>query len=556
MAFGTRTQVFNNLDATVGANEYSPGGGNAAIAINDADGFELQGVGCGEFRIDNENNLIKAFGASAGGTVDVSSAGSCVLYWFNTSVGATLTSFDGLVYDGANEGIINLGNFYPPTGGYTPIWIDMDQFSGTVTTSSLEAIGFRISNTDSGSGNKPNSQVDNSRYFVGSQEEPFFLNGTTDNTITFIRSQESNKTSGYNGLLVAQAGVDIFYATLIIGEGTTANTAVATTFSEVDKTFVFADQSAIRQDWLGWVVNLGNASTSFSLANCNFQSSNVSAATARPCLSFLSNAGTASIESCAVLGLKELNLQSSVTIDGGTVDSVSMTQNGAVLKNLDLRPRGVAGVAMVTDATFGVTTGINNCNVINQGAGHAFEFTSTQYPTDDEITFTNLVFDNSTFGVIDGGSSSAIRNSSGNTITVNLTGTSNTPTVTNVGVGSSTVFVASKTLTVNNIEADTELRLYSYTDLADPNTYTELAGIESVGTATGGDSGFTTPILANGVYSTTFSYNTSAGDIPVVLVAHNLDFEFFRETLTLGASENTSFTVFQIEDRQYDVGSV
>lgn len=559
MAFGTRTTIFNDLDSTIGANEYSPGGGNAAIAINAADGFELQGVGCGEFRIDSAANLIKGIGEVNGNTVDLSSTGSAALYWFNTSVGASLTSYDFLIYDGTTEGIVNLGNFYPANGGYTPIWCDADQFSGTLTLSAVQSFAFRISNNDTGSGNKPNSFVDNARYFQGSQVVPFFINGTADNTIAFIRTSESNKTTGYNGLLLNQGGVDLFFSKLMVGEGATAGTAVATTFSETDKTFVHVDQAAIRSDWLGWRVNLGNASTTFSLDNCNFQSSNVATAVNRPELIFTGTAGTASVTSCAILGLRQATLTSSVTIDGGTFDVVSCTQGGAEIKNTVYRPRSASGVAAITDGTFGAT-GIHDTVITQVGSGHAFEITAAiaaaagSPPT---LNFNSLEFDNTSFGA-DGTASAALRNTSGEEVTINLVGTSNTPTVINVGAGSNTLFVASKTLTISNIEPDTELRIYTYTDINDPTTYTELAGAElinSVPTGSTFDTVITDPNDAT-KFQVTKSYDSSGGDFGTILVAHNLDFIFFREPVTLSSTENTSFTVFQIGDRNYDAGTV
>jgi len=185
---------------------------------------------------------------------------------------------------------------------------------------------------------------------------------------------------------------------------------------------------------------------------------------------------------------------------------------------------------------------IEDVSFIANTTGAAVQI-ATDHGSDGAETFIDLSFSGNTFDV---------NNTTGASLNVNLNGTSNASTSS----GSTVVFVGSKTLTVNNIQVDTELRIYSYTDINDPNTYTELGGIESIGTVTGGDNGFTTPVLANGVYSTTLSYNTGAGDIPVILVAHALTSEFFRESLTLSSTENTSFTVFQIGDRQYNPGSI
>lgn len=228
---------------------------------------------------------------------------------------------------------------------------------------------------------------------------------------------------------------------------------------------------------------------------------------------------------------------SSNKVLGATISSSSQFETG--------------GPALIRNTIFsGFTTALTNEAALRWESGTDVEecsFISNDYAVEVEVgtstDFTDLTFSSNTVDV---------NNQTGATHTINKLGTTNASTSS----GSTVIFVGSKTLTINNILADTELRLYSYTDLADPNTYTELGGLESVGTVTGGDSGFTTPVLANGVYSTTLSYNTSGGDIPALLVAHNLDFKFFRETLTLTSAENSSFTVFQINDRQYDAGSV
>ena len=552
MAVTIRGGTFSGVNTTDTVTLDDIGGGQGATTdVN----VVKEGNQSAARRVDNETDGFLVSEGS-GGSINLSTGTPRIGVWVGSIAWNLITRLEVVIADGTNNNnrdfhIINSNN-YPSSGArFVPCWVDVSRTADTDNALNEAAISFVGAQIIIGNvaGSLKTLYVDKIS-FTDSSGFKYALNGTT--SIGELRTTEDTQLTG---ILEAEAGVTFFYGKVQLGEAATIGTSVATTFTAEDETFIFVDQDTIGTDFLGWDVNLGSTG-SFSMINCNFQASSVSGATNRPNLTFTNTTATASIESCALLGLDLIQLNSSCTITGGTVDCLELTQGGATITQADVRPRTAAGIAMCDDPTFGVTTGFNNCNFINQGSGHAFEFTSAQFPTDDEITFTNLVFDNSTFGSIDGGANSAIRNSSGNTITVNLTGTSNTPTVTNVGAGSSTVFVASKTLTVNNLEVDTELRLYSYTDINDPNTYTELAGIERVGTVTAGDSGFSTPILADGVYSTTLSYNTGAGNIPVVLVAHALNFEFFREGFTLLASENTSFTVFQVNDRQYDAGSV
>ena len=49
------------------------------------------------------------------------------------------------------------------------------------------------------------------------------------------------------------------------------------------------------------------------------------------------------------------------------------------------------------------------------------------------------------------------------------------------------------------------------------------------------------------------SYSYSV-DKPIFVVCHNLEYEFFRQNVTLGSTNNT-FQIAQTFDRQYDFGS-
>lgn len=551
MTVTVRGGTFSGINTTDTVTISDIGGGQGAVT--DANVVK-EGNQSASRRVDNETDGFTVSEGS-GGSINLSVGTPRIGLWVGSIAWSLVSDLQVVIADGTNNNnrdfhIINSAN-YPSSGArFVPCWVDVSRTADTDNALNEAAISYVGAQITIGNvaGSLRTLYLDKIT-FTDSEGFKYALNGTT--SIPQLLTTENTELTGN---LEEEGGVTFFYGKIQIGEATTINTAVATTFTAEDETFVFVDQDTIGTNFLGWDVNLG-ATGSFSMTNCNFQASSVSGATNRPNLLFSGTTATATVTSCALLGLGSLDLTSSTTIDGGTVDSVSITQNGATVKNADLRPRSASGVAMITDGTFGATTGINNCNIINQGSGHAFEFTSTTYTADTEITFTNLVFDNSSFGS-NTTANAAIRNTSGFEITVNLNGTSNTPSVTNVGAGSNVVFVASKLLTVNNIQPNTELRLYSYTDINDPNTYTELAGIERVGSVTSGDTGFTTPVLADGVYSTTLSYNTASGNIPVVIVAHALDFEFFREGFTLSASENTSFTVFQVTDRQYDAGSV
>lgn len=554
MAIYLRSTVFNTLDVGPGTTEYSPGGGNAAFSINTTDNFQLEGAGCAAERLDN-SSLNKGFGSSTNANVDLSETNTHACYWFGTSVWNAVSSYSALIYAGG-EGTVSVpSTYFPGTFGYIPIWVDTTQFDGVVTnydSTAVEAIGAQITVGEAGSGNARNTFFDMSSYCLGQTDVGVYsIDGST--TIENLRTEETGDgvNEGYFGLLVFKDGVDYIYSRLVIGENATAGTASATTFSASDKTFIFVDQPGISTTFLGWTVNLG-ATGSFSLTNCNYQSSSVSSASRRPDLIFSGTTASASLNSCAILGARQVTLTSSCTVDGGTFDAVSTTQAGAEIKNCVIRPRSASGVAMITDATFGSTSGIHDCTITNVGSGHAFEFTAADYTgSPNTITFTNIEFSNSTFGA-NGSANAAIRNTSGQPITINLSGTSNTPTVTNVGAGSSITFVNSKTLTVTNIQPNTELRIYSYTDIESPGTYVEEAGVELAASPPTSSTFDSIVEESDGTITATYTYDASGGNIPVRVVAHNTAYNYFSTDINLLASENTSLQLFQISDRNYN----
>lgn len=103
---------------------------------------------------------------------------------------------------------------------------------------------------------------------------------------------------------------------------------------------------------------------------------------------------------------------------------------------------------------------------------------------------------------------------------------------------------------LTSVQANTEVRIYTYTDVNNPATYTEIAGIEDVGgPADGGDNNLTTALQGDGTYFVSYSYVYSA-DTGIVVVAFNTAYAPIRllDSLT---DENKSVQLFQVTDRQY-----
>lgn len=498
-------------------------------------------------------------------TVNMSTTGTHVGLWLWVTPYSILRLLQIVLSDrtgtsGGNAAASNYGGMdltpgadYPALGGWYRVWADVSLFQSPDSTvggwtstdiANVGGVGALVEFFSSPGGSTENVIIDVIHYTNGSN--PALVASGTSNTFNTFSVRDNNATAGQGqyGVFREIGGVYQCYSRIALSNTT------ATTFTDSNFTVLFVDQPLVSNSYMGIEADLTNASTSLSLTGGTVES----VGTKRGDLIVTGTSGSLTITDCSLLRLRQITLTSGVEVNGGQLRAPDITQGGAYIHDGAIRTESAANVATIDDPTFGTTSGLSNVSFIQAGAGHAVQLNST-----GPVTFTNIKF--SGYGGTtgsnqsDGGNSgAAVFNNSGGAITITVDG-GDPPSVFNSS-GSTTTVLAAKTFTVTNIQADTELRIYSYTDLADPNTYTELAGIESVGTSTIGDSGFSTPVLANGVYSTTYSYDTSGGDIPIVLVAHNLEFEFFRQTLTLDSTENTSFTVFQVEDRQYDAGSV
>ena len=101
---------------------------------------------------------------------------------------------------------------------------------------------------------------------------------------------------------------------------------------------------------------------------------------------------------------------------------------------------------------------------------------------------------------------------------------------------------------LTNVLANTEVRIYTFTDVNDPSTYTEIAGINDVGgPADGNDNNLA--VGGSGPFSVSYTYVYSA-DTGIVTVAFNTGFGPVRRIDTL-TDQDQSIQIFQVGDRQY-----
>jgi len=581
MAVTDLTNLWSNVDTVT--SDYTPGQGSEGLQSD----IKLQGTQSFEKRVDNNS---RAVGVSPDGTgsptspVDLSGRHACIFYL--TLTPDILNNLSVLVYDGTTEEthcvvdtenvIITDGSEYtfPQTGGWVPFWADVDRTgetagdlsgSGATTTTAVTHLGHYSTIGNIGGGNLANTYLDAIRYSnsdTGDNTPALYaITGTTTNTIEDLRTAEQNTTTGYRGLLVTRDGVDFFFGRLLIGRTADTTGTTATTFSVTDESFFFVSQRTMQSNWLGWKVDLGNASTTFSMTNCNFQSDRVTDAPVRPDLLFAGNSGSATITDCAILGLRTINIQSTVTMTGGSLDSIAMAQNSGTLSNVNITSRAASASAMGTNFTFGTGTGtISNCTVKPAGTsfGHFVEF-----DTAGSHDFTNLTFDDEYLGVTTGSITAAgnnnacVHNSSGGTVTINVLGGS-IPTVRNSN-GSTTVINVNVTVTVSGVLGNSEIKVlptsgspYSGNTLSD---FTSPIATETVSADTNtGDGGSNfisysnnggfVQINANG--TNTFSGVLTDGDAASTALA---DGDIVRVTIRDNADNSTLqlFDEFEVD---------
>lgn len=202
---------------------------------------------------------------------------------------------------------------------------------------------------------------------------------------------------------------------------------------------------------------------------------------------------------------------------------------------------GAIRIASTTQAGLqAIVNRLVNCEFTNNTCNAAIDITYTGTAGPITLSMTSGTFS---------GNSRDIRwdAPASSNLTINLSGTANPST--SFATNSNIVTLAStKTFTVTNIEANTEVVLYKKSD----NSF--LASVEDISSPTPGAVNFT---IANdtenaGKFKATYSYNYAAlgADTPIFVVAHSLGYQWLRQTATLKNSDS-EFKISQIVDRQY-----
>jgi len=540
--------TYNTVDTTDTVTISNIGGGQGAGTDQD---LFLQGDQAVSRRIDN-SSLGWTVSTGAGGSANLSATGTHLVLWMGSITWSLVNNFQVVITSGNNQDAyhdVPSAQFPLTQGGFIPVWVDVTRtadgaVTNTPTLSSVNGVGIYavMGNT---AGNLKNVQADASFYGTAG----YSLTGTSN--IGQVLTAEENTSTGLKGVLQEKSGIYFCQARLIIGASdAAAATPVATTYSDSNITVIFPNQPLVATDFMGQTINLGNASTTYSLTGSTVGAGNPTGASTRPDLIFTGTSGSATLTNCTLLGMRTVDFTSTCTFDGGILDTVNLTQGGSEIKNCEIRTRTATQVAVVNDATFGISAGIHDVTFKQEGNGHAIEFTSGS-----AVTLTNVEF--SGYGA-DGSNSAAIYNNTGGALAITVSGGNSANYTIRNGSGASTSLIASKNLTIDNIQPDTEVRVYSYTDITDPTTYTELVGMELASsppdTSTFDSVVSYTDTDNNTKFRAIYSYNTATEAGGVRIVAVNIDYNYFKTDVTLSSSQDTTVSLFQITDRNYEEG--
>ena len=326
------------------------GGGQGAAQNND---IVRSGSFSGGRRADNSNP--GGLGAVLPST-DLSAAGVHIKQWLSITQWSALNGVNIIIASGSGATVGDVHNIpainFPENFGFIPVWVEVartpDSGGGSTVKTAIIESGFQVDIGDVG-GNAQNIIIDDVHYGTSGLR----WSGGTGGDFGDFRTFEGTNNLG---VYITINGQDFCYFRLEINDG----------FTDNDFSIIFPDQPLVATDAMGLSIDLDAATANIDLSGGEIKSSNVVSASRRPDLLVTGNTRTLQVPS--VKGARLIQLTSSCTADGETLDGVALTQDGATIQNCTIKNRTGAGVAMITDPDF--TKLIGN-NFVQTGSGHA-----------------------------------------------------------------------------------------------------------------------------------------------------------------------------------------
>jgi len=505
-------------------------------------GFQRFGSACNGLQVGNETIHI------TGTVTSFNLTGNAIYVWLlgPASIG-TLSQggFRIIIGDGSNTRAYFVGGRDTPAfrasgwdcyvlhGDSLPTGFTQLQGSAQPNLNNLTTIGVGFTNTAKATGNSPNCFFDVCRYgtgltIVGDPNDPgsfldvALLDASIQNAWGIVREIDTS-VYGCQGRL------------------TFGSISEDSTFEEFN-TYLVYESRLVPEDFYKLIV-LGDDSFNniFKLGNKTGQGED---STGVDGVTILSNVGleldlSDERSETLIYGSTIVGSNQGITLpnssDNEFITNVITNGGELFLGNTFSRNLRITSSTLLLDDS----TDIANTEFNGASGGHGILITDQGTYDFNNLTFNNYGDDDTT--------DAAIFNDSGGEVIINIFG-GNTPTVRN-GSGATTIINNPITFIVNNIIEDSEVRIFTQSDL------TELGGVESVSD---------TPIDVNNVsvesdpdntdrFRVIYNYNHEE-DIPIYLVVFKQTRIPIYQSLNL-TDQDSSFFAVQIFDRQFEAGS-
>lgn len=546
----------SNLVEPTGSTAGGAGGGSQAVQETD---FFIQGTACASKTYNATG--VGGFGTTAGSSINLPTDGAFYVwgYWaapnslaskasggYQVLVGQSTSIYRRYYVQGSDTNIYGGWRCYVANPSVTS-----SANQGTPNTTTTSMVGFAVNNTTAISKGNPFG-FDVVRYGRGSIITTGGTTGSPGNFTEMARFNDRNETgaesgftlldSGYHrlGIFTSGGGVYTLQGRLLFGE----TGGSASTFTELNKSIIIDECEFATTNFN--TLEFQNASSVITFSNVAINSRSTSS----PGNILMTDNCSLTLNGCTFLSMGTITLLSNATLQDSVLRACTVlnTNNATITGN---RFNVFTAASSISCNAISDINNITGNTFISDGSNHAV---TASVPAGT----SNITWDNFLTNYVSGGSGgSNVGNTSGtgnealyltgtNTATVNIS-VSDGATIPSVRTDSSNVTVnvtaGQRTFTVTNIVSGSEVRLYKQSDL------TELAGVESIGSVTGGDTLTVSGPDVNGRYSGSYTYSYSA-DTPIYVVVHSLSYLYDRKEFTLEDADS-SLQISQVADRNY-----
>lgn len=323
-----------------------------------------------------------------------------------------------------------------------------------------------------------NCCIDANRYGTGmylTAGELISAGDGSDDPCTFldaaIENDYNDATNGYHrwGVFTQTAGAFELQGAFVIGQNT-SQTATLARFEDSDRNIVFVDAIHAASSFNKIIID-------HSSTVCNWTNISLTAlgTTSRGTVTVTANDPTVNITGGTWTSLGTITFQGNTTVSGLTLRSTDLiTPNGATMSGcvVDSCRNATSIVTAIGDVA-----NLSDIEFISDGSNHALEITGTAAT----VTLTDLIFTSYDSGSAGSpvtptntGNEAVYVNIASGTVTLNVSG-GTTPSVRSAGA--TVNVVASTTVTLTGLVANTEVRVY------DSGTGAVIAGVENSGTS-------------------------------------------------------------------------